>query len=60
MNTINTANSVKLIKLLKGFKLTPRDKQLIFKEAQKNYSTWFSLKRLARKLEFKSSIPYKK
>ena len=56
MNTCNSANSVKLGKLLKKFKLTPKDKQRIIQEAQKNYSTWSSLERLARILEFKNSV----
>ena len=56
MNTCISANSIKLGKLLKRFKLTPRNKQKIIKEAQKDYSTWSSLERLARDLEFKNSI----
>ncbi len=55
MNTCNSANSVKLGKLLKRFKLTPKNKQRIIQEAQKNYSTWSILERLARNLEFKNS-----
>ena len=60
MNTCNSANSVKLGKLLKKFKLTPKDKQRIIQEAQKNYSTWSSLERLARILEFKNSVAQQK
>jgi len=56
MNTCNSANSVKLGKLLKSFKLTPKNKQKIIQEAQKDYSTWFSLERLARNLELKSLL----
>ena len=56
MNTCNSANSVKLGKLLKRFKLTPKNKQKIIQEAQKDYSTWSSLERLARNLEFKNSL----
>ena len=56
MNTSNSANSVKLGKLLKKFKLTTKNKQLIILEANKDYSTWFSLERLARNLEFKNSV----
>ena len=56
MNTCNSANSVKLGKLLKRFKLTTKNKQRIIKEAQKIYSTWSSLERLARNLEFKNSV----
>ena len=56
MNTCNSANSIKLGKLLKRFKLTPKNKQKLIQEAQKNYSTWSSLERLARNLEFKNSV----
>ena len=56
MNTCNSPNSVKLGKLLKRFKLTPKNKQRIIQEAQKDYSTWSSLERLARNLEFKNSL----
>ena len=56
MNTCNSANSIKLGKLLKRFKLTPKNKQKIIQEAQKDYSTWSSLERLARILEFKNSL----
>ena len=52
MNTCNSANSIKLGKLLKRFKLNPKNKQKIIQEAQKDYSTWSSLERLARNLEF--------
>ena len=56
MNTCNSANSVKLGKLLKRYKLTPKNKQRIIQEAQKDYSTWSCLERLARNLEFKNSV----
>ena len=52
MNTCNSDNSIKLAKLLKRFKLTPKNKQKIIQESQKDYSTWSSLERLARNLEF--------
>tara|TARA_B100000212_G_scaffold114939_1_gene85731 strand:- start:38 stop:226 length:189 start_codon:yes stop_codon:yes gene_type:complete len=55
MNTCNSANSIKLGKLLKRFKLTPKNKQKLIQEAQKDYSTWSSLERLARNLEFKNA-----
>ena len=55
MNTCNSANSIKLGKLLKRFKLTPKNKQKVIQEAQKDYSTWSSLEKLARNLEFESS-----
>ena len=55
MNTCISINSIKLGKLLKKFKLTPMNKQKIIQEAQKDYSTWSSLERLARNLEFKNS-----
>ena len=54
MNTCNSANSIKLGKLLKKFKLTSKNKQLIIQEAQKDFSPWSGLERLARNLEFKS------
>jgi len=56
MNTFNSTNSIKLGKLLKRFKLTPKNKQKIIQEAQKDYSTWSSLERLERNLEFKNSV----
>ena len=56
MNTFHSTNSIKLGKLLKRFKLTPKNKQKIIQEAQKDYSTWSSLERLARNLEFKNSV----
>jgi len=59
MNTCNSDNSIKLGKLLKGFKLTPKNKQKIIQEAQKDYSNWSSLERLARKLEFKNTTVQK-
>ena len=59
MNTRNAANSIKLGKLLKRFKLNPKNKQKIIQEAQKDYSTWSSLERLARNLEFKNAIAQK-
>ena len=53
MNTCNSIISIKLGKLLKRFNLNPKNKQKIIKEAQKEYSTWSSLERLARNLELK-------
>ena len=44
------------LNLFKSFKLTPKNKQKIIKEAQKDYSTWSSIEKLARKLEFKNSM----
>ena len=59
MNTCNSANSIKLGKLLKRFKLNPNNKQKIIQESQKDYSTWSSLERLARNLEFKNTLDNK-
>ena len=59
MNTCNSANSFKLGKLLKRFNLNPKNKQKIIQEAQKDYSTWSSLERLARNLEFKNTLDNK-
>ena len=60
MNNCNSTNSIKLGKLLKRFKLTPKNKQKIIQEAQKDYSTWSGLERLARNLEFKNSVAQQK
>ena len=59
MNTYIFINSISLGKLLKRYKLTLKGKQEIIKAAQKRYSTWSSLNRLARKIEFKESIANK-
>ena len=59
MNTSNSANSIKLEKILKKFKLTSKNKQLIIQEAQKDFSTWSGLERLSRNLEFKNSLVQK-
>ena len=58
MNTYSSANSIKLGKLLKRFKLTPKNKRIIIHEAQKDYSTWSGLERLARNLEFKNLVDH--
>ena len=55
MNTCISINSISPGKLLKRYKLTLKGKQEIIKTAQKRYSTWVSLNRLARKIEFKES-----
>ena len=60
MNTCNPANSIKLGKLLKRFKLTLKNKKKIIQEAQKNYSTWSRPERLTRNLEFKHPVIQKK
>tara|TARA_Y100000589_G_scaffold6510_1_gene5607 strand:+ start:475 stop:654 length:180 start_codon:yes stop_codon:yes gene_type:complete len=56
MNICNSAISIKLGKLLKSFKLTSKNMQKIIQEAQKYYSTWSSLERLAINLEFKNLV----
>ena len=55
MNTCISINSIALGKLLKRYKLTSKGKQKIIKAAQKKYSTWSGLNRLARKIVFKES-----
>ena len=55
MNTCISINSIALGKLLKRYKLTSKGKQEIIKAAQKKYSTWSSLNKLARKIVFKES-----
>ena len=52
-------NSIALGKFLKRYKLTSKGQQEIIKAAQKRYSTWSSLNRLARKIVFKESNIYK-
>ena len=56
MNTCNSANSIKLGKFFKRFKLTSKNKQKIIQEAQKDYSTCSILERLAKNFEFKNSL----
>ena len=56
MNSFNSANSVKLGKLLKSFKLTPKNMEKIILEAQKDYSRLSSLGRLSRNLELKKFV----
>tara|TARA_B100001093_G_scaffold177537_1_gene170160 strand:+ start:508 stop:699 length:192 start_codon:yes stop_codon:yes gene_type:complete len=51
----SSINSIALRKLLKRYKLTSKGKQEIIKAAQKNYSTWSGLNRLARETVFKES-----
>ena len=51
MNTCISINSIALGKLLKRYNLTSNRKPEIIKAAQKIYSTWFGLNRLARKIE---------
>ena len=53
MNTCISINSIALGKLLKRYKLTSKGKQEIIKAAQKKYSTWSGLYRLAREIVYK-------
>ncbi len=55
MKSDSSINSIALRKLLKRYKLTSKGKQEIIKAAQKNYSTWSGLNRLARETVFKES-----
>ena len=55
MNTCIFINSIALGKLLKRYKFPSKGKQEIIKAAQKKYSTWSGLNRLARKIVFKES-----
>ena len=55
MNTCISINSIALGKLLKRYKLTSKGKQEIIKAAQKKYSTWSGLNRLAKEIVFKES-----
>ena len=56
MNTCNSANSKALGKLLKTYKLTPKNKQKVIISAQRETATWSGLNRLAKKLEFIQSV----
>ena len=60
MITFNSANSVKLEKLLLRFKLTLNDKKKIIQESKKDYHTLDSLERIARELEAKNEAEAKK
>ena len=55
MNTCISINSIALGKLLKRYKLTSKGKREIIKAAQKKYSIWSGLNKLARKILFKES-----
>ncbi len=55
MNICISINSIALAKLLKRYKLTSKGEQEIIKAAQKKYSTWPGLNRLAREIVFKES-----
>ena len=55
MNNYISINSIALRKLLKRYKLTSKGKHEIIKAAQRKYSTWSGLNRLARKIVFKES-----
>ena len=55
MNIYISLNSLALGKILKRYKLTSKGKPEIIKAAQKRYSTWSSLNRLARKIVFEES-----
>ena len=56
MNTCNSINSIALGKLLKKYKLKPKNKQQVILLAQRKTATWSAIHRLARKLEFKQSV----
>tara|TARA_Y100000589_G_scaffold278413_1_gene273904 strand:- start:72 stop:269 length:198 start_codon:yes stop_codon:yes gene_type:complete len=56
MKTCNSANSIKLGKLLKRFSLTSKNNQKIIEEAQNDYSIWSNLKSLLRGLELKNLV----
>ena len=55
MNTYISINSIALGKLLKRYKFPSKGKQEIIKAAQKKYSTWSGLNKLAMKIVFKES-----
>ena len=55
MNTCICINSIALGKLFKRYKLISEVNREIIKVAQKRYSTWPILNRLAGKVDFKES-----
>ena len=55
MNTCNSINSIALGKLLKKYKLSPKNKKEIILLAQRKSATWFGIHRLARRLEFNNT-----
>ena len=59
MKSFSSINSKTLWKLLKRYKLTPREKEEILKTVQKKSTHHSILIRLARKIEFKESITNK-
>ena len=58
MNTCNSINSIALGKLLKKYKLSPKNKKEIILLAQRKSATWFGIHRLARRLEFNNASKY--
>ena len=47
--------SISLVKLLKKYSLTPKNKQKVILLSQRKTTNWSGLHRLSRKLEFKQS-----
>ena len=56
MNTGNSIDSIALGKLLKKYKVNPKNKQQVILFTQRKTATWSALHRLTRKLEFKQSV----
>ena len=49
-------NPLELVKVLKKYNLTPKNKQQVVLLSKRKTATWSSIHRLARKLEFKQSV----
>ena len=52
----NFINPLALGKVLKKYNLTPKNKQQVVLLSKRKTSTWSSIHKLARKLEFKQSV----
>ena len=52
----NLINPLALGKVLKRYNLTSQNKQQVVLLSKRKTATWSSIKRLARKLEFKKSV----
>ena len=55
MNTFTPINSIALGKLLKRYKLIPKEKREIIKVVQKKTLIWSSFNRISKKFKFKES-----
>tara|TARA_Y100000739_G_C20185453_1_gene274209 strand:- start:210 stop:383 length:174 start_codon:yes stop_codon:yes gene_type:complete len=52
----NLINPLALVKVLKKYNLTPKNKQQVVLFSKRKTATWSAIHRLGRKLEFKQSV----